>query len=69
MARPKNRSETRQVTLTLPVETHDYLVLLAELGKLGSSEADVASYLVIREVDMMLAIDYHDKRLPKTSGK
>ena len=35
MARPENRSEARPLSLTLPDETFNYLVLLATLGKLG----------------------------------
>ena len=34
MARPENRSEARSLSLTLPEETFNYLVLLASLGKL-----------------------------------
>jgi len=33
MARPENRSEARSLSLTLPEETFNYLVLLATLGK------------------------------------
>ena len=36
MARPENRSEARALSLTLPIETFNYLVLLATLGKLGA---------------------------------
>src|SRR5437868_3806289 len=35
MARPENRSDARSLSLTLPTETFNYLVLLATLGKLG----------------------------------
>ena len=38
MARPENRSEARSLSLTLPEETFNYLVLLATLGKLGRTE-------------------------------
>ena len=38
MARPENRSEARALSLTLPIETFNYLVLLATLGKLGRTE-------------------------------
>jgi hypothetical protein len=65
MARPKHRSQALSITVSLPAETHDYLVLLASRGKLGPSEQDVAAHILIREVDMMIAIDYHEKRLPK----
>lgn len=65
MARPKHRSETRQLTVSLPLETHEYLILLATRGKLGPSEQDVAAHLIVREVDLMVAANYHDKVLPK----
>jgi hypothetical protein len=48
-------------TISLP----SYLVLLASRGKLGPSEQDVAAHLVIREVDLMMAVDYHEKKLPE----
>ena len=35
MARPENRSEARPLSLTLPEETFNDLVLLATLGKLA----------------------------------
>jgi len=64
MARPRHRSETRPITVSLPIETHDYLVLLATRGKLGPSEQDIAAYLVVREVELMMAVDYHEKKVP-----
>lgn len=66
MARPKHRSEAKSITVSLPAETHNYLVLLASLGKLGPSEQDVAAHILIREVDIMLAIDYHLKQIPQS---
>jgi len=43
MARPENRSEARALSLTLPIETFNYLALLASLGKLGRTENEVAT--------------------------
>ncbi len=65
MARPKHRSPARPLTLSLPGETYDYLVLLATREKLGPSEQDVAAHIIVREVDSMMAQDYHNKKLPK----
>jgi len=42
MARPENRSDARALSLTLPIETFNYLVLLANLGKLGRTENECA---------------------------
>ena len=36
MARPENRSEARALSLTLPIETFNYLVLLALLENLAA---------------------------------
>ena len=55
MARPENRSEARALSLTLPVETFNYLALLATLGKLGRTENEVATHILVREVYQMLA--------------
>ncbi len=49
MARPENRSEARPLSLTLPEETFNYLVLLATLGKLGRTENEVATHILVRE--------------------
>ena len=66
MGRPPHRSKPRSITISLPLETLDYLVLLATRGKLGPAENDVAAHILIREVDKMIASDYHDKTLPKS---
>jgi hypothetical protein len=65
MGRPPHRSKARPLTVSLPGETYDYLVLLAKREKLGPSEQDIAAHIIIREVDLMMTIDYHEKKLPK----
>jgi hypothetical protein len=65
MARPENRSAARQLSLTLPQETFDYLVLLASLGKLGRTENEVATHLLVREAYAMQQRGYHEERIPK----
>lgn len=64
MARPENRSEARALSLTLPIETFNYLVLLATRGKLGRTENEVATHILVREVYAMLARGFHDERIP-----
>ena len=54
MARPENRSEARSLSLTLPEETFNYLVLLAGLGKLGRTENEVATHILVRETNAMI---------------
>ncbi len=67
MARPENRSEARALSLTLPVETFNYLALLATLGKLGRTENEVATHILVREVYEMLADGFHETRIPLPS--
>jgi hypothetical protein len=64
MARPENRSEARALSLTLPTETFNYLALLATLGKLGRTENEVATHILVREVYKMLANAFHETRIP-----
>jgi hypothetical protein len=64
MARPENRSEARQLSLTLPQETFDYLVLLATRGKLGRTENEVATHILVREAFAMHQRGFHDQRIP-----
>ena len=64
MARPENRSEARSLSLTLPIETFNYLVLLANLGKLGRTENEVATHILVREVYSMLARGFHQEKVP-----
>jgi hypothetical protein len=64
MARPENRSDARALSLTLPIETFNYLVLLATLGKLGRTENEVATHLLVREAYAMHARGFHEVRIP-----
>ena len=67
MARPENRSEARALSLTLPIETFNYLALLATLGKLGRTENEVATHILVREVYVMHAQRIHETRIPAPS--
>ena len=64
MARPENRSAARALNLTLPAETFDYLVLLATLGKLGRTENEVATHILVRETYAMYERGFHERRIP-----
>jgi len=64
MARPENRSEARSLSLTLPEETFNYLVLLATLGKLGRTENEVATHILVREVYSMHERGFELRRIP-----
>jgi hypothetical protein len=67
MARPENRSEARALSLTLPIETFNYLVLLASLGKLGRTENEVATHILVRETYAMIERRFHEARIPSPS--
>jgi len=64
MARPENRSEARSLNLTLPSEAFDYLVLLATRGKLGRTENEVATHILVREVYALVDRGFHDLKIP-----
>jgi hypothetical protein len=64
MARPENRSDARSLSLTLPTETFNYLVLLATLGKLGRTENEVATHILVREAHAMLERSFHEEKIP-----
>jgi hypothetical protein len=64
MARPENRSEARQLSLTLPEETFNYLVLLATLGKFGRTENEVATHILVREAHALHQRGFHAERIP-----
>jgi hypothetical protein len=64
MARPENRSEARSLSLTLPEETFNYLVLLAGLGKLGRTENEVATHILVRETYAMIERGFHERKIP-----
>jgi hypothetical protein len=63
MARPENRSEARALSLTLPIETFNYLVLLATRGKLGRTENEVATHIIVREAYEMMRKGFHERRI------
>ncbi len=52
------------MSLTLPIETFNYLVLLATLGKLGRTENEVATHILVREAYAMHARGFHEMRIP-----
>jgi hypothetical protein len=51
----------------LPIETFNYLALLATLGKLGRTENEVATHILVREVYVMHAQRFHETRIPPPS--
>lgn len=54
MARTPNRSQPETVTITIPAQTHAYLVKLATAGALGQNEAIIAAQIVVNEVERLM---------------
>jgi hypothetical protein len=69
MARKENLSESRDLPLSIPSEADDYLILLATLGKLGRSRTEIATHILVRELQALEKEGYHARRLPKPSVK
>ena len=66
MARPRNKAETRTLTVSVPARLHEYLGHLAQNSILGASESEVASFLLTQQVMAMLRDGFHDLRIPDT---
>ncbi len=64
MARPKNKAETRSLTLSVPIRLHDYLNYLARNSILGASESEVAGFLLTQQVTTMLRDGFHNLSIP-----
>ena len=74
MARPENRSESRALSVTLPLETFNYLVLLASLGKMGRTENEIATHILVQQVEALIERRvheprFHEPRLPASAGE
>lgn len=65
MARPKNKSDPVSFEITVPSQTHAYLVELATVGALGWTENGIASQLVIDAVEDLI----RDDRARKQSAR
>lgn len=68
MARPRNKAETRSLTVSVPARLHDYLGHLARNSVLGASESEVASFLLTQQVMAMLRDGFHDLQIPDVLG-
>jgi hypothetical protein len=65
MAQPEKLSEAKDITLKLPIEQNDYLILLASLGKGGRDRVEIATHILVRELQAMEKDRYHERRLPE----
>lgn len=64
MSRAKKLSLTVRCSLTLPKQTYDYLTFLANQGRLGATEPEVAAHILIEELDRRLSAGYHRSVVP-----
>lgn len=62
--RPPNKGETKSFTVTVSQRLYDYLGYLARHTVLGTSESDVAGYLLTQQVTQMLRERFHDIEIP-----
>lgn len=46
-------------------EQDDYLILLGTLGKGGRSRTEIATHILVRELQTLEKEGYHERRLPK----
>jgi hypothetical protein len=65
MAAPEKLSDAREITLKLPIEQNDYLILLGSLGKGGRDRVEIATHILVRELQAMEKDRYHERRLPE----
>ena len=52
----------------MPEETFNYLVLLATRGKLGRTENEVATHILVREAYALQQRGFHEQLIPKAEG-
>ena len=52
--KPPNRSELVSFNISVPRQTHAYLVKLATVGALGPTETAIAAQIVIAEVERLM---------------
>jgi hypothetical protein len=69
MAQPEKLSEARDLILKLPIEQDDYLILLATLGKGGRSRNEIATHILVRELQLLEKEKYHERRVPRPPAK
>jgi hypothetical protein len=50
----RNRSAPAELTISLPAQTHAYLVKLASVGALGQTEALIAARIVVNKVERLM---------------
>jgi len=62
--RPPNKGENISFEVKLPKFHYEYLVWLATNSRLGASESDIASGILVRALHDLFSSGYHDKKNP-----
>lgn len=65
MGQPKKLSEARELKILLPIEQDDFLILLAKLGKGGRDRVEIATHIIVRELQALERDRYHERRITK----
>ncbi len=65
MGQPEKLSDFRELKLKLPIEQDDYLILLGSLGKGGRGRVEIATHILVRELQAMEKDRYHERRVPR----
>ena len=63
--RNQNRSKPEKMTISLPGDTHKYLVYLASIGKKAVTENDVAVQILVAEVERLQREKFEKVRSPE----
>ena len=56
--------ESKPLPLSIPKTLYDYLTALAEHGPLGTTETEVAAYILKAAVDKMIERRFHELEWP-----
>ena len=67
--RNENRSKPEKMTISLPGDTHKYLIYLASIGKRAVTENDVAVHILVEEVERMQRERFDKVRSPELRNK
>ena len=60
--RKPKKGKTHKFPITLPMESYEYLGVLAEQSFIGSSETDIVEKIVVAELRRLFDAEFHKKR-------
>lgn len=65
MGRAPNKSKPVDFQISVPAETNEYLEYMAENGILGVNRSEIASHIVVREINKMKESGYFAIAVPR----